>query len=149
MKSFNEFNEYLLEKLITFGGKAYPKFGNVVILAGGGGSGKGFIQSQLMGIQGKTFDVDALKSLAIKSDKITQRVKKELGVDLSQFKVKGALKNPETVSLLHDIIGDELRLPDKEKRAFFSSIIQSRISKTSLQMASDRSGSRSNRTVEL
>jgi intein/homing endonuclease len=37
MKSFNEFNEYLLEKLITFGGKAYPKFGNVVILAGGGG----------------------------------------------------------------------------------------------------------------
>jgi CO dehydrogenase nickel-insertion accessory protein CooC1 len=123
MKSFNEFNEYLLEKLITFGGKAYPKFGNVVILAGGGGSGKGFIQSQLMGIQGKTFDVDALKSLAVKSDKITQRVKKELGVDLIQFKVKGALKNPETVSLLHGIIGDELKLPDKEKRAFFSSIM--------------------------
>lgn len=123
MKSFNEFNEYLLEKLITFGGKAYPKFGNVVILAGGGGSGKGFIQSQLMGIQGKTFDVDALKSLAVKSEKIAQRVKKELGVDLSQFKVKGALKNPETVSLLHGIIGDELKLPDKEKRAFFSSIM--------------------------
>ena len=123
MKSFNEFNEYLLEKLITFGGKAYPKFGNVVILAGGGGSGKGFIQSQLMGIQGKTFDVDALKSLAVKSEKIAQRVKKELGVDLSQFKVKGALKNPETVSLLHGIIGDELNLPDKEKRAFFSSIM--------------------------
>lgn len=123
MKSFNEFNEYLLEKLITFGGKAYPKFGNVVILAGGGGSGKGFIQSQLMGIQGKTFDVDALKSLAVKSNKIAQRVKKELGVDLSQFKVKGALKNPETVSLLHGIIGDELKLPDKEKQAFFSSIM--------------------------
>jgi len=122
MKSFNEFNEYLLEKLITFGGKAYPKFGNVVILAGGG-SGKGFIQSQLMGIQGKTFDVDALKSLAVKSEKIAQRVKKELGVDLSQFNVKGALKNPETVSLLHGIIGDELKLPDKEKRAFFSSIM--------------------------
>lgn len=123
MKTFNEFNDYLLEKLITLGGKAYPKFGNVVILAGGGGSGKGFIQSQLLGIQGKTFDVDALKSLAVKSEKITQRVKKELGVDLSQFKVKGALKNPETVSLLHGIIGDELKLPDKEKRAFFSSIM--------------------------
>jgi hypothetical protein len=86
-------------------------------------SGKGFIQSQLMGIQGKTFDVDALKSLAVKSEKIAQRVKKELGVDLSQFNVKGALKNPETVSLLHGIIGDELKLPDKEKRAFFSSIM--------------------------
>lgn len=123
MKTFNEFNDYLLEKLITFGGKAYPKFGNVVILAGGGGSGKGFIQSQLMGIQGKTFDVDALKSLAVKSEKITQRVKKELGVDLSRFNVKGALKDPETVSLLHGIIGDELKLPDKEKRAFFASIM--------------------------
>ena len=32
----------LQEKLITFGKKAYPKFGNVVILAGGAGSGKGF-----------------------------------------------------------------------------------------------------------
>lgn len=123
MKTFNEFNDYLLEKLITLGGKAYPKFGNVVILAGGGGSGKGFIQSQLLGIQGKTFDVDALKSLAVKSEKISQRVKKEIGVDLSQFKFKGALKNPETVSLLHGIIGDELKLPDKEKRAFFSSIM--------------------------
>ena len=65
----------------------------------------------------------SLKSLAVKSEKIAQRVKKELGVDLSQFKVKGALKNPETVSLLHGIIGDELKLPDKEKRAFFSSIM--------------------------
>ena len=26
--------DILLEKLITFGGKAYPKFGNVVIMAG-------------------------------------------------------------------------------------------------------------------
>ena len=34
----------LQEALITFGGKPYPKFGNIVILAGGAGSGKGFIR---------------------------------------------------------------------------------------------------------
>ena len=34
-------NNELNEKLITFGGKAYPKFGNVVLLAGGAGSGLG------------------------------------------------------------------------------------------------------------
>jgi intein/homing endonuclease len=41
MKKLNEFlnlgNTDLNEKLITFGGKAYPKFGNVVILSGGAG----------------------------------------------------------------------------------------------------------------
>lgn len=41
MKSFKDFTS-LDEALITFGGKAYPKFGQVVILAGGAGSGKGF-----------------------------------------------------------------------------------------------------------
>ena len=38
MKSFKDFTS-LDEALITFGGKAYPKFGQVVILAGGAGSG--------------------------------------------------------------------------------------------------------------
>ena len=42
MKSFREL--VMNEKLITFGGKAYPKFGQVVILAGGAGSGKGFVK---------------------------------------------------------------------------------------------------------
>lgn len=39
MISFKEFLSLyqLNEKLITFGGKAYPKFGQVVILAGGAG----------------------------------------------------------------------------------------------------------------
>ena len=41
--------EVLLEKLITFGGKAYPKFGNIVIMAGGAGSGKGFVKDKLVG----------------------------------------------------------------------------------------------------
>ena len=38
----------LNEKLITFGGKAYPKFGNAVLLAGGAGSGKGFVKETII-----------------------------------------------------------------------------------------------------
>lgn len=39
-KPLTEAETMLQEALITFGGKAYPKFGNIVILAGGAGSGK-------------------------------------------------------------------------------------------------------------
>lgn len=33
-------SQFISEALITFGKSAYPKFGNIVILAGGAGSGK-------------------------------------------------------------------------------------------------------------
>ena len=46
------------EKLLTLGGVAYPKFGNGLILAGGGGSGKGWNYSHLLGIDGKIINVD-------------------------------------------------------------------------------------------
>ena len=77
--------EELLEKLITFGGKAYPKFGNVVIMAGGAGSGKGFVKDTLVGIEGYTFDVDELKRLAVASPMIQKRVKKEMGKDIKKI----------------------------------------------------------------
>lgn len=77
MQSFNSFlkedlflqEEFniLMEKLITFGGEAYPKFGNIVLMAGGAGSGKGFVLSNLVGLEGKVFDVDELKTLASKT----------------------------------------------------------------------------------
>lgn len=62
MKSFKEYlteeYELIMEKLITFGGKAYPRSGNIVIMAGGAGSGKGFVKDRLIGLEGYTFDVD-------------------------------------------------------------------------------------------
>ena len=129
MKSFKFFSEeaiaeqaeMLMEKLITFGGKAYPKFGNVLIMAGGAGSGKGFIQDTLIGLEGKTFDPDELKKLAGKSPLINQRVKDEFGVDLKDLGSK--LKVPENVSKLHEIIGDALNLPNRKKAAFFASVM--------------------------
>ena len=65
-------------------------------------SGKGFVQKNLFGIQGKVFDVDALKKLAIKTVAIAQKVKARYGVDLKTLN----LKNPDDVSKLHDIVSD-------------------------------------------
>ena len=113
--------EVLLEKLITFGGQAYPKFGNIVIMAGGAGSGKGFIKDKLVGIEGRVFDVDELKTLASKTPIIQKRVKAEFGVELD--KLAANLKDPENVAKLHEIIGDALDLPDRRMQAFYKSIL--------------------------
>ena len=107
----------LMEKLITFGGKAYPKFGNIVVMAGGAGSGKGFILSNLVGIEGKTFDVDELKKLASKTPAIQKRVKDELGVDI--FKLSQDLKDPKNVEKLHDIIGNYLKTDKSKEKLFY------------------------------
>lgn len=56
------FKRFLNEALITFNKKAYPKFGQVVIMAGGAGSGKGFVKDKLVGVEGMVFDVDELMS---------------------------------------------------------------------------------------
>lgn len=113
------FEEFLNEKLITFGGRAYPKFGQVVILAGGAGSGKGFQLNSLLGIEGKVFDVDALKTLAIGSKKFAERVKQETGYDLKKFD----LRVPENVSKLHEILSTVYNLPNKNESAFFASVL--------------------------
>jgi hypothetical protein len=111
--------EQLDEKLITFANKAYPKEGHALILAGGAGSGKGFVLNNLVGLEGKVFDVDALKSLVLKAPKLKQKIKAELGVDLNNVD----LKNPKDVGKLHQIVGDILRFPNKAQQAFFTQII--------------------------
>lgn len=123
MLSFNSFIKEsfsdLSEALITFAGQAYPKFGNVIILAGGAGSGKGFVKDKLIGAEGYNFDVDELKSLSMRTPKIIERIKTEFGVDPSKLD----LKKPEDVAKLHEIIGDALQLDDKRKQALLSSIM--------------------------
>lgn len=112
MLSFTKFSQKLDEKLITFANKAYPKFNQVVILAGGAGSGKGFVLSNLLGIEGRTVDVDELKKLVIKSNELSSRIKKETGYDLSKID----LKNPKNVSLIHEIIGDVYKVDKRNLR---------------------------------
>lgn len=125
MLSFKDFLkeqvEQLDEALITFGGKAYPKFGQIVIMAGGAGSGKGFVKDKLVGLEGKVFDVDELKTLASKTPVIRKRVKEKFGVDLADLAAN--LKNPDNVRMLHEIIGDAMNLPDKRMQAFYASVL--------------------------
>lgn len=118
--------QHLEEKLITFGGQAYPKFGQVVIMAGGAGSGKGFVKDKLVGVEGYNFDVDELKLLSTRTPGIVKKVKKEMGVDMTQLdpkKVKNTLKDPDNVALLHQIVGDELKLDDRRKAKLFASVL--------------------------
>jgi len=112
-------NDLLLEKLMIFGKSAYPKFNNVVILAGGAGSGKGFQLENLIGIEGMVFDVDALKKLAISSNKFAQKVKAETGQDIAKFD----LMIPQNVSKIHEILADVYNLPNKHQTASFASIL--------------------------
>ena len=48
--------------------QAYPKFNNVLIAAGGAGSGKGYVLSEILLFQGKTFDVDEIKKKIANSE---------------------------------------------------------------------------------
>lgn len=111
----------LVEKLITFGGQAYPKFGNVIIMAGGAASGKGFIKDKLVGAEGFVFDVDELKKLASSTPAIANRIQKEMGIDLKNL--SGNLNKPENVAKLHEIIGDFLNLDDRRLKALYTSIL--------------------------
>jgi len=122
---FSEFlketNTELVEKLITFGGRAYPNYGHIVLMAGGAGSGKGFVLSNLVGLEGKVFDVDQLKTLASKTPAIKKRVASELGVDIENLSQN--LKKPENVSKLHDIMGDYLEIDKRKESAFYRGVL--------------------------
>lgn len=116
--SFKQFKQDLNEVLITLGNKAYPKFGNIVILAGGAGSGKGYVQENLLGIEGKVLDVDALKKLAMSAPGIIKAVKAKYGKDISKFN----LARPDDVKELHAIVKD-MNLADNKNKALFASIL--------------------------
>ena len=124
MKSFNE---YLNERLITLGGKR-PKFNQIVIMAGGAGSGKGFVQKKLLGIEGKSLDVDAIKELLTGTSnkpehfakKYAQRIKDEFNIDVTKLD----LRNEMDVSTLH-IIEKHFKVADKRTKSIFKSAISS------------------------
>lgn len=86
-----------------------------------GNSGKGFQLSNLVGIEGKILDVDALKSLVIHSTKLSAKIKSETGQDISKFD----LRNPDNVFKLHEIISDIYHITDKTQQYLFGSILAS------------------------
>jgi hypothetical protein len=91
-------------------------------------SGKGFVLDNLIGVEGRVFDVDKLKILSAMVPSIINKVKSEMDIDLTKLDIrknKLALKDPENVSLLHEIIGDKLNIPNKAEKAFFASVLSS------------------------
>ena len=106
MTTMISYKTFLLnEELITFGPSAYPKFGHIVVLAGGAGSGKGFIIKNLLGITGRILDVDASKTRALETSAIVNAVYKETGEDISKFD----LRKPVDVYKLHDLLAGRVK----------------------------------------
>ena len=95
-----DWNTIVSEALITFGGKTYPNFGQVVIVAGGAGSGKGFVIDNLFGITGKRYDVDYLKQEVRLNKEIRKMLCEKYNVDDKIFE----MSTPEDVSAVHELM---------------------------------------------
>ena len=91
MKTLSELVHYLEEKLVIVGkGKPY---GQVIFLAGGAGSGKGFaITNFIQSSQFKVFDPDEMKLSYLKWNEIHNKYPELKGRDL---------RNPTDVSYMH------------------------------------------------
>lgn len=109
-------NVLIKEALITFKGKQYPSFGQVVIVAGGPASGKGFVIDNLFGITGKRYDVDSLKEDVKKNKKLRQSMASKYNVDESVFD----MATPEDVSTVHNIIRGSKLKKEYENAIFIS-----------------------------
>ena len=91
------FKQYLEEKVIVLGRGA--RYGQVVFLAGGAGSGKGFaISNFLEGTKFKVRDVDAWKSSFLKLSKIKNKYAKLRRLNL---------RKPKDVFKLHQFIKEK------------------------------------------
>lgn len=124
MLKFKEIQR-LNEAGLSLNGKAYPKFNNVLIAAGGAGSGKGFVLNNVLLFNGKTFDVDALKTNILRfgskeESKIWQEFKKfaekegYVKTNLNDLD----LKNSKDVGILHEF-SKAMGYDDKFKELFF------------------------------
>lgn len=100
--------EQLQEKLIMYSNGA--RYGQVVFLAGGAGSGKGFAQNQFMEADKfKVFDVDELKKLFIKVRNLDMNLKNSQDVfDLHMMVKKSGVKDAR-LNLLARSVSDSAK----------------------------------------
>lgn len=112
-----KFKDYLRldEVLLTFGRKR-PRFNQVIILAGGAGSGKGFVIDNLLGIDARIIDVDDIKGKIIHpgTPTLNKKIMDKYGIDVTKMN----LRNPEEVAKLHQI-NDEMGISKKVQDLFF------------------------------
>lgn len=99
----------LKEAAVNVGGQPAPKFGNVLILAGGAGSGKGTVLNNLIQMTGRIFDPDKLKSTALQLKSFDRHLQKYLPADYDVKEVlsrQNPLADPTVVGALHATIKD-------------------------------------------
>lgn len=92
--------ELFTAKLLEVGKVRYPKFGNILIMAGGPGSGKGYQRKYLIGLEGKVLDIDKVKDLVLDSEYFRKLIKEKFNWDIKD----GNLKDPEFGKRLHRTI---------------------------------------------
>ena len=111
---FKNYIQNLNEVLISFGNR--PRSGQIIILAGGAGSGKGFMSKKLLGVDGKWLDVDHVKELIIHpgTPKLNAKIKKLYGIDVTKMN----MNNPDDVRQLH-LINDEMGISKKVQDQYF------------------------------
>jgi len=95
-----KFQDFLLtEKQIIIQGTKGKKYGNIVLLAGGSASGKGFATKNFLeGDLYKIRDIDAVKDAMLKLDKLKGMYPEIRGLDL---------RNPKHVFQLHVFVADK------------------------------------------
>ena len=111
----DSFKEYITERSVSFG--TNPQ-GQIVILAGGAASGKGFVYQYGIDITGKHLDVDEVKEMLLRCKPILAYIREKTGKDLSSFN----LKNPEHVVALHKMV-EGLGFADIRTKDFFKSVL--------------------------
>lgn len=110
MKTFFELKRYLDEKLVIVGGD--KKYGQVIFLAGGAGSGKGFALSNFVNSGNyKIFDPDEMKKTILKWNEVKKKYPELLGKNL---------KNPADTEFVHTFIRDKLGWDQKALNYFLS-----------------------------
>lgn len=110
--------ESLDEAILNIGNKSrsYPKSGQILILAGGAGSGKSFVNNAFISFEGKYFNVDDLKTklLKYKPEKLVKKFEDYTGRYIESIK----MEDPGDVALMHMFFKNN-SIDIKEKEVFF------------------------------
>lgn len=111
--------ESLDERVLNIGSKSrsYPKSGQIIVLVGGAGSGKSFVNNAFISVEGKYFNVDDLKTklLKYKPTLLVKKFEEYTGRYIESIN----MDDPGDVSLMHMFFKNN-SIDLKEKDAFFA-----------------------------
>ena len=144
-------------KIVTFEGNSAPKFGWAVVMAGGAGSGKGYVINNRILLPNKTIDVDELKKQYLKLKIKNPETYKDDGITFDEVNpkilikiqngqklksdeidevIKTVLKNPKYVSVLHGIVRRK-DWKDKIVNHFFNNVNPDKLPNVIFDMTGD------------